>query len=50
MVKFFSLCLAFLVLVVTSLSVDAFYLPGLRPTNFCEESVKKGNKEADCRV
>ncbi len=48
MAKFFSLSLAFLV--VSSLSVNAFYLPGLRPTNFCEEKVKKQNKEADCKV
>ena len=41
-------CLA--LLAITIVSVEAFYLPGLRPTNFCKEDVKKKDETADCKV
>ncbi|XP_064393741.1 transmembrane 9 superfamily member 2-like [Halichondria panicea] len=41
-------CLAFLA--ITILSVEAFYLPGIRPINFCKEEIKKRDKNADCKA
>ncbi len=40
-------------LLFTCLLVDAFYLPGLAPTNFCEEEIRKALSEKEqkkCKV
>lgn len=42
-----------LLLLLAVLAADAFYLPGLTPTNFCRKEVKNTLSEADknkCKV
>lgn len=39
------------VLLVSLVMVDAFYLPGLAPTNFCRKEIKKESENKDkCKV
>ena len=38
------------IVLLAVLSAEAFYLPGLRPTNFCKQDVKDRDPKADCKV
>ena len=37
-------------LLLTALAVEAFYLPGLAPTNFCTAKVQKSVGKMKCKV